>query len=86
MKKIVNGIEREVPLLRFPMALPPVEYIERPRRKSRFNWSLAYCLAGSAVCFGMFFYFGPTPDNQMTAVFGLVCLFFAYICYDASRP
>ena len=43
------------------------------------------CLVGAAICFGMFFWFGPTPDNQMTVVFGFVCLFFAYVCYD-TRP
>lgn len=43
------------------------------------------CLIGAMICFGMFFGFGPTPDNQMTAVFGLVCLFSAYVCYDTRH-
>lgn len=47
-------------------------------------WTII-CLIGAAICFGMFFGFGPTPDNQMVVVCGLICLFSAYVCFT-SRP
>lgn len=47
---------------------------------------MVFCLIGAAVCFGMLFGFGPTPDNQLVAICGLVCLFSAYVCWDTSRP
>ena len=42
-------------------------------------------LSGAVACFAMFFGFGPSPENQMTAVWGLVCLASAFVSWS-SRP
>ncbi len=43
-------------------------------------------ILGAAICFGMFFGFGPSPDNQLVPAFGFMCLFFAKLCYDHRTP
>lgn len=49
-----------------------------------FMVGIILCLAGAAACFAMFGA-NPVPDNQMTAVFGLFCVFCAFVCWRSRR-